>query len=614
MAPDTLTGRVIGNYQLLRRLGRGGMATVYLAVDQRLQREVAFKVLHGIDALDETFQARFQQEALATARLEHPNIIHIYDYGHEGNLTYMVMEYCPNGTLSDVLARSMQQGRLLAPDEVVAIVSQIALALEFAHRNGIIHRDVKPSNILFARDGRPVLADLGIAKAMEGPKLTQTMAAIGTPEYMSPEQGRGDIIDFRSDLYSLGVVLYEMLAGQPPYRASTPWGVIQKQIAEPLPPLRQRNPQIAPALAAATEKALAKNPAERYQSGQQMADALRSHAPLAPHPLAASAPAAVAKAPPARATAPPRQRRGSALTYGILTLVVALITLVVLFFAVGLPQMTARPASPTLADTPVVVAAPTEVKPIEVAVAAPTDTPTAAPETPTQAPDVVASTSTATSVPPTATSVPPTATSLPPTATSTTSPTPPATATATLAPPSPTPLPATPTSVPTPARPGVVIDFEGGVWQRGDEPHGTLTLTNERAYQGAMSAKLAYDMPAVANNYVVFLKKPPAPIPGQPSALTLWVYGDGSGHFLNAWIQDAQNEVRQFTFGQVLHANEWQAMTLRLDTSAGWPQAHISGPDNGQLDYPLRLFALVLDAQGAPATSGVIYLDDLMVQ
>ncbi len=129
-----------------------------------------------------------------------------------------------------------------------------------------------------------------------------------------------------------------------------------------------------------------------------------------------------------------------------------------------------------------------------------------------------------------------------------------------------------------------------------------------------MSAKLAYDIPAVDNNYVVFLKKPPAPIPGQPSALTLWVYGDGSGHFLNAWIEDAQDEVRQFTFGQVQHAGSWQPMTLALDTTAGWPQSHISGPDNGTLDYPLRLFGLVLDAEGSPATSGVIYLDDLMVR
>jgi hypothetical protein len=159
-----------------------------------------------------------------------------------------------------------------------------------------------------------------------------------------------------------------------------------------------------------------------------------------------------------------------------------------------------------------------------------------------------------------------------------------------------------------------VLDFESGVWQRGDEPHGAFAISSEQAYQGAASGKLAYDMPAVDNNYVVFLKEPPAPIPGQPGALGLWVYGDGSGHFLNAWIQDAQEEVRQFTFGRVEHADSWQLMTLALDTSAGWPQSHISGPDNGLLDYPLRLFGLVLDAEGSPATSGVIYLDDLMVQ
>jgi hypothetical protein len=611
MAPDTLTGRTIGSYHLLRRLGRGGMATVYLAVDQRLQREVAFKVLHGIDALDETFQARFQQEALATARLEHPNIIHIYDYGHEGNLTYMVMEYCPNGTLTDLLAQATRQGRLVTPDEAVSVVSQIALALDFAHRNGVIHRDVKPSNILFARDGRPVLADLGIAKAMEGPKLTRTMTAIGTPEYMSPEQGRGDAVDYRSDLYSLGVVLYEMLAGRPPYQASTPWGVIQQQIAEPLPPLRQRNPQLAPALAAATEKALAKSPADRYQSGRQMADALRSAVQLPAPPLAAGAPSAAARPPtPPLATPPPRPRRGSALTYGILALVMALIALAVVFFTVALPQINSQPAGTAVAggersqvEPSTVALTATQPQEAAVALAAPTATPRpAVQETPAQPP--APATPTATPALPTApapTETPaPSATLAPPT------PTP--------LPPTPTPLPPTPTPVPSPARPGVVLDFESGVWQRGDEPHGAFAISSEQAYQGAASGKLAYDMPAVDNNYVVFLKKPPAPIPGQPAALTLWVYGDGSGHFLNAWIQDAQEEVRQFTFGRVEHADSWQLMTLALDASAGWPQSHISGPDNGLLDYPLRLFGLVLDAEGSPATSGVIYLDDLMVQ
>ena len=174
MASDTLTGRMMGAYQLTRRLGRGGMASVYLAYDQKLQREVAVKVLLGIDAADEHFSARFQQEALATAQLDHPNIIHIYDYGREGDLIYMVMEYCPNGSLLDVLTNASKQGQPIDPDYTIQVISQIASALDFAHQRGIIHRDIKPSNILFARDGRPVLADLGIAKALAGPRLTHT--------------------------------------------------------------------------------------------------------------------------------------------------------------------------------------------------------------------------------------------------------------------------------------------------------------------------------------------------------------------------------------------------------------------------------------------------------
>ena len=152
-----------------------------------------------------------------------------------------------------------------------------------------------------------------------------------------------------------------------------------------------------------------------------------------------------------------------------------------------------------------------------------------------------------------------------------------------------------------------------GAWRRGDEPYGSFTQSSEQKHSGSYAGKLSYDFPAVQNNYVVFLRPAPLRIPEQPDALTLWVFGDGSNHFLNAWIRDAQGEVRQFTFGQVSHKDQWQPMMLRLDTTAPWPQGHISGPDNGRLDFPISLEALVLD--GVPdgaASKGVLYLDDLM--
>ncbi len=195
-----------------------------------------------------------------------------------------------------------------------------------------------------------------------------------------------------------------------------------------------------------------------------------------------------------------------------------------------------------------------------------------------------------------------------------------ATQTPTRVPPTPTqasPTPqqtATPTLSPTPVKPGLILDFEAfGFWERGNEPYGTFAQSEEKAHEGVGSGKLAYDIPAVDKNYVVFLRKPVTPIPGEPQTLTAWVYGDGSGLFLNAWIQDSQGEVRQFPLGRILHTDSWQPMVSTLDPAAPWPQVHISGPDNGVVDYPVSLYGLVLDAEGSPAKSGQIFIDELTV-
>ena len=604
MTEDRLTGIRLGGYLLIRRLGRGGMATVYLARDEKLQREVAVKVLHGIDAADETFQARFQQEALATARLEHPNIVTIYDYGREGDYTYMVMEYCPNGSLHEVLLKASQQGRMLEQEYIVSVVSQVAQALDFAHRHGIIHRDVKPSNILFARDGRPVLADLGVAKAFSGPKLTRTLAAIGTPEYMSPEQGRGEEIDHRSDLYSLGVVLYELLSGHPPFTATTPWGIIKQHISEELPPIRQRNPAVPPGLAAVVAKAMAKAPSDRYQSGQELANALRAQV----------APAIPPAPPPPYTPSPAPRRRSSGLMVVIIALALALAGVLAVAAMMLVPGLQFGPFVSKQQGIVVTVVAAATPAPLATATPAP---PTATAMAPATVEVVAALNDTATATLPAITATAPLATATEvATATQTTTPVPTATpqpAAKPLLTDTPKPKPTLkPQTQPVATQPGTVVDFENfGDWRRGNEPYGTLTQTSERVSAGNFAGKLAYDIPAVDNNYVVFRRVPAATIPGQPGSLTMQVYGDGSGHYLKAWIQDSAGEVRQFTFGRVVHAGQWQPMTLALDATADWPQGHISGPDNGKLDYPIKLYGLVLDAIADKPVSGVLYLDAL---
>ena len=274
-----------------------------------------------------------------------------------------------------------------------------------------------------------------------------------------------------------------------------------------------------------------------------------------------------------------------------------------------LPSRVAPPTAvdtPTPTDTSALTDTPTPTN-VTTPTNAPTSTPTPTPtSTRTPAPTDVATDTPTNMATEAATAIPPVEeTPLPPTSEASPVPTVAASATMTPEPPTPRPLP-----------PGVVLDFEEmGRWRRGDEPYGTLTQTQERSHEGSYAARLDYDMPAVEKNYVVFLRAPAAPIPGRPAALTAWVYGDGSGHYLNAWIEDSEGEVRQFTFGQIQHADAWQLMTLPLDVGAPWPQGHISGPDNGRIDYPIALYALVLDAvpRADVAYQGTIYLDEIAV-
>jgi serine/threonine-protein kinase len=266
-----LIGTTMGPYTITERIGEGGMAIVYKGFQESLHRYVALKVLRDELARDQQFVARFRQEALAAANLNHPNILHVYDAGAANGKYFISMAYVEGGTLKDLI----HQG-LIDPQQAVSITIQLAEALDHAHNQGLIHRDVKPSNVLMTRDGRPLLTDFGIAKALfEAKQLTRTGASIGTPEYMAPEQAQGHSPDGRTDIYALGVVLYEMLAAKVPFCTDTPVATMYMHVHEPPPPLPRAEAAIPEWLENVVCKALAKAPDDRYATAALFAAALR---------------------------------------------------------------------------------------------------------------------------------------------------------------------------------------------------------------------------------------------------------------------------------------------------------------------------------------------------
>ena len=311
MSGDPLLSRTIGNYQIVDRLGKGGMATVYRARQVNMQRDVAIKIMSADLAQDPQFVARFEREAQVIAHLEHPRILPVHDFGHEGELFYLVMRLIEG----DTLYQRLLDGAL--PVELAArFTAQIAEALDYAHAQGVIHRDLKPNNILIDAWDNLYLMDFGLAKMVaSSSNLTETGAVLGTPAYMAPEQWRGGPVDARTDVYALGVILYEMIVGETPFESDTPYSLMYKHLNDPPPSPRDRLPDLPEAADRVILKALAKDIAARYQSAGDLARAFMAAVRGAEDELAAGAsppsdeeavplPERIVPPPPSRVAAP----------------------------------------------------------------------------------------------------------------------------------------------------------------------------------------------------------------------------------------------------------------------------------------------------------------------
>jgi len=496
-----LVGQTVGQCRIVEEVGQGRFAIVYKAWQESLGRYVALKVLRPRFAHDEDFVRRFRREARAAARLNHANIVTIHGVGQQDGIHYIVMELLEGQDL----ARVIQQEGSLPPRRVIDIACQVAEALEYAHARKLIHRDVKPSNIVVSLEGRATLTDFGIVKVASEPHLTQTGFFVGTPAYVSPEQARGKTVDHRSDIYSLGVVCYEMLAGRLPFEGDNTLAVLHAHAYETPPPMRSRRQGLPVGLRKAVEMAMAKDPRRRFQSAGEIITALRAVG-VTPRPFVRRTPLPVVERPTemAQPVVKPLPRPGRGLLWPIVGAFVAVLLLGGGLYAIAnrpgpapswtpSSTLTHTPESPTDTVTPEgavipepsntptslpgetalpspsATASPTVTTPVSTETATPTKTrtptalptgtptprrltetptPTTAPltETPTPTPVPPTETPTPTPVPSTDTPVPPTNTPVPPTNT----PVPP---TDTPVPPTNTPVPVEPTNTPVPVQP-----------------------------------------------------------------------------------------------------------------------------------------------------------------
>jgi serine/threonine protein kinase len=359
-----LIGQYLGRYHIDKQLGEGGMATVFKAYDTRLERDVAVKVIRKLTFSPEELEKmlkRFDREAKSLARLSHPNIVGVIDYGEYEGSPYLVMEYLPGGTLKQRL------GKPIPWQEAARLLLPIAHALDYAHQQKIVHRDIKPANILLTQTGEPMLSDFGIAKILESKEtssLTGTGVGIGTPEYMAPEQGLGEEVDYRADIYALGTVLYEMVTGRTPFQADTPLAVLLKKATEPLPRPKIYTAELPEKVEQVIIKALAKDPRDRYQEMAAFAKALEAlsgtSTPDTGRVIERQGGDAVHAALPVKRPPFPAWLWIGGAAGCVILLAIGLLTL--LLTQVNKPLLKTTPSSPTtvILSTPITVSSPTE--------------------------------------------------------------------------------------------------------------------------------------------------------------------------------------------------------------------------------------------------------------
>jgi len=379
----------IGRYEIKAELGRGGMATVYRGYDPRFEREVAVKVLPPeLLHADPQFRLRFEREAKIIAQLEHPSIVPVYDVGEEGNQPYFVMRYMSGGSLTDRIKAGM-----FTVEQATKILEQIAPGLDEAHNKGIVHRDFKPSNILFDNKGTPYISDFGIAKMTQSASTVTGSAIIGTPAYMAPEQAQGTTVDGRADIYALGIILYEMLTGKQPYEADTPMGVAIKHITDPVPHILDANPNLPYDIEEIIQKAMAKDRDDRYTTAQEMVETLHEVIRDIEAGRTTSKRTAIKKSLTRPGTTLPQQKQPEKKVFNVWTVIIPLLILGVgggFFFLNGNSSLFGQ--EPTVTPTNTFVATATStiqptVEPTSTA-AAPTETFTPAPPAETLAPTV----------------------------------------------------------------------------------------------------------------------------------------------------------------------------------------------------------------------------------
>ncbi len=286
--PDAFTQHRFGGYTIVEHIGKGGMGDVYRAVQSGLERVVALKILPSLLARSAEFSERFFTEAYAISRLQHQNIVTIYDYGDENGQKFIAMQYIQGTTLSKLI----RDEKKLDYDRIIAITKQICRGLKYAHQNEIVHRDIKSGNIMVEPGDKVFISDFGIAKVIDAPSITTTGMAMGTPEYMAPEQCEGGLVDGQSDIYGLGIIIYEMVTGRPPFLADTPLAVAYKQVHETPPLLGKKAADVPPRLELIVAKCLKKSKADRYQNADELLRDLDSaHFDAAPEAVPVKTPA-----------------------------------------------------------------------------------------------------------------------------------------------------------------------------------------------------------------------------------------------------------------------------------------------------------------------------------